>query len=91
MAGHAYPASADDGIAEPGMVLTVRYGDERDTETFVIASQEAEISAPVEICSPDSPLGRAVLGTSRNDTRHFVLPSGVAVSVTLIEARPFVE
>ncbi|MGH3997850.1 MAG: GreA/GreB family elongation factor, partial [Pseudonocardiaceae bacterium] len=31
----------DDGVAEPGMVLTVRYADRDDTETFLLANREA--------------------------------------------------
>src|SRR5690606_11945354 len=34
----------DDGIAEPGMVLTIRYNDTDDTETFLLGSRDAEHS-----------------------------------------------
>ena len=32
----------DDGIAEPGMVLTIRYDDTGDTETFLLGVRGAE-------------------------------------------------
>ncbi len=30
----------DDGVAEPGMVVTIRYEDDRETETFLLAHNE---------------------------------------------------
>jgi transcription elongation factor GreA len=34
----------DDGVVEPGMVLTVRYEGEDDTETFLIASRAGVVT-----------------------------------------------
>lgn len=45
----------DDGIAEPGMVLTVRYDDTGDTETFLLGVRGAEYS-DIEVYSNESPL-----------------------------------
>jgi hypothetical protein len=43
----------DDGIAEPGMVLTVSYAD-GDEETFLLAEREQDAYPDVEVCSPES-------------------------------------
>ena len=34
----------DDGVAEPGMVLTVRYDDTGETETFLLGVRGAEVA-----------------------------------------------
>lgn len=82
-------APPDDGVAEPGMVLTVRYGDSDDTESFLLASREASAGMDMEVYSPESPLGRALLGAAENDTREYPLPGGATMSVTLLKAVPF--
>lgn len=46
----------DDGIAEPGMVLTVRYEDTGEVETFLLGARGAEHGG-VEVYSVHSPLG----------------------------------
>lgn len=81
----------DDGVAEPGMVLTVRYADRDDTETFLLADREAHGYETMEVYSPDSPLGRALLGARENDTRDYFVPDGGTMSVTLVTAKPFRE
>lgn len=81
----------DDGIAEPGMVLTVRYDDENDTETFLLAARDAQVHETMEVYSPDSPLGRALLGAREDDTRDYILPDGSTMKVTMIKAQPFHE
>lgn len=82
----------DDGVAEPGMVLTVRYADRDDTETFLLANREAHhVPETMKVYSPDSPLGRALLGARQNDTRDYFVPDGGTKSVTLVKAKPFRE
>jgi len=50
----------DDGIDEPGMVLTFRFDDTGEIETFLIGLRGAE-EADIEVYSPRSPLGAATL------------------------------
>lgn len=78
----------DDGIAEPGMVLTVSYAD-GDEETFLLAEREQDAYPDVEVCSPDSPLGRALVGATEGEQRDYLLPDGRAMAVTLIRAVPY--
>jgi transcription elongation factor GreA len=79
----------DDGIAEPGMVLTVSFADDGDEETFLLAEREKEVYPDVEICSPDSPLGRALVGAREGEQRRYQLPDGRAMTVTLKRAVPY--
>ncbi|ATY10449.1 transcription elongation factor GreAB [Amycolatopsis sp. AA4] len=77
----------DDGIAEPGMVLTVRY-DDGGVETFLLAARD-EVGGGLEVYSPDSPLGRALHGAKPGEQREYEVPSGALVRVTLVEAYPY--
>lgn len=78
----------DDGIAEPGMVLTVEY-DDGDTETFLLGTRDDAGHGELEAYSPDSPLGRALHGAKPGDRREYRVPSGGAVRVTLLDAKPY--
>ena len=78
----------DDGIAEPGMVLTIRYDDTGDTETFLLGVRGAEYG-DVDVYSNQSPLGAAIEGARPGEHRTYTLPGGAALTVTLLEAVPY--
>jgi transcription elongation GreA/GreB family factor len=78
----------DDGVAEPGMVLTVRYDETADTETFLLGVRGAEYG-DMEVYSVESPLGTAILGARPGERRSFEVPSGATVPVTLVKAVPY--
>lgn len=80
---------ADDGIAEPGMVLKLRYDGDDDVETVLLGSREEGSRADLEVISPNSPLGAALLGARVGDTREYALPDGGRMKVSLISAEPF--
>ncbi len=84
--GHEPP---DDDIAEPGMVLTVRYEVDGHVETFLLADREAAVDDALPICSPRSPLGATLCGAQVGDRRERQLPGGDSVSITLLEAVPY--
>lgn len=80
----------DDGVAEPGMVLTVRYEDDQETETFLLAHyEEGAYPDALMTCSPDSPLGRALPGKRQGETVQCVLPNGQTMEITLLRAVPY--
>ena len=76
----------DDGIAEPGMVLTIRYDDTGDTETFLLSVRGAEYG-DIEVYSNQSPLGAAIAGARPGERRSYTLPSGATLTVTLLRRR----
>ncbi|MBP1820738.1 GreA/GreB family elongation factor [Mycobacterium sp. OAE908] len=78
----------DDGIAEPGMVVTVRYDDTGDTETFLLGVRGAEYGE-MEVYSTHSPLGAAIAGARPGQKRSYSLPSGVTLTVTVLSAVPY--
>jgi len=82
---------ADNGVVEPGMVVTVRFAGDEDTETFLLGSREmASLDAAVEheVYSPKSPLGSAINGSSVGDTVRYTAPTGREVEVEIVAASP---
>lgn len=81
---------ADDGVVEPGMVVTIAYdGDEEDSETFLVGSREEGTHGDLQVYSPQSPLGQAILGGSAGETREYVLPNGATQKVLIVKAKPY--
>ncbi|MEU9604731.1 transcription elongation factor GreA [Streptomyces sp. NPDC048057] len=81
----------DDGVVEPGMVVTIAFdGDEDDTLTFLMASREYA-SSDIETYSPQSPLGTGVDGKKVGDTAQYELPNGKLASVKILAAKPYTD
>jgi transcription elongation factor GreA len=78
------------GMAGPGMVVTVRFEDDEESETFLIGSRE-ETAAALEVYSAASPLGKALDGAKVGETRAYETPNGKTMRVTLQKAEPFHE
>lgn len=78
----------DDGVAEPGMVLTVRYDGSDETETFLLGARGVE-HGDMEVYSTQSPLGTAITGARPGEQCSYRVPSGATVSVTLVDAVPY--
>ncbi len=77
------PASAEDEVA-PGKVVTVRFVDFGDEETFLLGSREEAAHASVEVYSPTSPLGSAVTGCRVGDTATYALANGKQMTVQIV-------
>jgi transcription elongation factor GreA len=75
-------------IAEPGMVLTIRYDDAGETETFLLGRRGAD-DADITVYSMASPLGRAIVGARPGERRIYSIPDERGVLVTLLEAVPY--
>ncbi|WP_307813563.1 GreA/GreB family elongation factor [Streptomyces sp. N35] len=79
----------DDGIVEPGMVVTVAFPDRpQETLTFLMATRELEAHG-MDTYSPGSPLGQAVAGHKPGDTVDYQLPNGTGGVATILAARPY--
>ncbi len=83
-------APADDGTVAPGMVVTVRFTGDDETETFLLGSREMAGLDTVdhEIYSPKSPLGSAIAGRSVGETVTFETPTGRTMDVEILDATP---
>ena len=78
----------NDGIAEPGMVLTIRHHSTGDTDTFLLGVNDAEF-ADIAVYSIQSPLGAAIAGARPGERRTYHLSTGDALAVTLLKAVPY--
>lgn len=82
-------APPDDGVAEPGMVLTVRFDDTAETTTFLLSVRHASDPTGLDVYSPESPLGAALCGATEGDHLTYTVPDGGTVRVTLVRAVPY--
>jgi len=86
------PAAGSDEIV-PGVSVTIYYDDDPDdTDTFLLGSRELvglDDSVDVEVFSPQSPLGAAILGHRVGETVRYIAPTGKPIEVTILEVDPF--
>jgi transcription elongation factor GreA len=75
-------AAAGDKVAT-GVVVTLRYVGDDDTERYLIGSIE-ERREGVSVISPNSPLGQALLGHKAGDKVTYDAPSG-QLAVEIVE------
>ncbi|PID96142.1 MAG: transcription elongation factor GreA [Actinomycetales bacterium] len=77
----------DDGVVEPGMVVTVEmFGDE---ETFLLGHREIQGHTDLQVFSSASPLGSAVNGRSVGETVSYEAPSGKTIEVKILQTSPY--
>jgi transcription elongation factor GreA len=81
---------ADDGVVEPGMQVTYRFVGEQDKETFLLAAREMEdTTAGLQVFSPQSPLGSAIIGAKKGETVSYQAPNGKELKVEIVDAVPY--
>ena len=82
-------APSADAVA-PGTVVTIYFDDDKsDTETFLLGSREIAATTDYTVYSPESALGKAILGASSGQTVTYTAPSGADIKVTVVEFAPF--
>jgi transcription elongation factor GreA len=79
-------APADDGVVEPGMVVTVDLAGEE--LTFLLGSREVS-EASLDVYSEKSPLGAAINGHKAGDSTSYTAPNGKQVPVKVLHAKPY--
>lgn len=67
-----------------GSRVQLRFGADEEAETFLVGVLE-EADGAVEVITPASPLGKALLGARRGDEVAYRAASGVALSATLVD------
>ncbi|AXT85802.1 transcription elongation factor GreA [Aeromicrobium sp. A1-2] len=83
---------ADDGLVEAGMIVTIRFKGDKNTEQFLLGSREflsMDSSVDIDVYSPTSPLGVAILGKKPGDKASYETPNGNSISVEIVDAKPF--
>jgi transcription elongation factor GreA len=81
-------APVDTDRARAGTVVTIRFEGDDDEETFLLGSREEHIEG-LQIYSPSSPLGVAVLGHGAGDVVTYQTPRGATMQVTVVKVEPF--
>ena len=80
----------DDGVVEPGMKVTTRFVGDTATEVFLLGAREmAETTEDLQVFSPQSPLGSAIIGFTRGETVTYEAPNGKKLKVEIVEAVPY--
>ena len=80
-------APPDDGVVEPGMLVTARLAG--DEVRFLLGSREVAGDG-IEVYSEKSPLGSAILGKRAGDTATYTTPNGKELDVEILDAKPYV-
>lgn len=76
----------DDGVVEPGMVVTIdMFGDEL---RFLLGSREIH-GEDIEVYSEKSPLGEAILGKKAGESASYQAPNGKTIDVKILAAKPY--
>lgn len=78
---------ADDGVVEPGMMVTAEIAGERSE--FLLGSRLAGAGMGVEVYSPDAPLGEAIMGAKKGQTVSYYAPNGREIKVKILDAVPY--
>ena len=84
------PTNASEVV--PGTLVTIAFdGDESDTDTFLLGSREllGLDDVDVDVYSPQSPLGAAILGKSEGDTASYEAPNGRTINVTVVKVEAY--
>ena len=78
---------SDDGVVEPGMVVTAEVaGDEM---VFLLGSREIAGTADIDVFSPTSPLGAAILGRREGEKTSYTAPNGREIAVEIIKVETY--
>ena len=90
LSGATTEASADDQTVSAGKVVSYRYDGDDNDESFLLGAREiAEDHTDIEVYSPESPLGAAMLGHKAGETVDFEQPNGKVAKIEIISAVPF--
>lgn len=82
------PEAEHDEVAH-GKVVTIRFTAFDEEETFLLGSREEAAHASIEVYSPTSPLGAAVLGKRVGDSASYTLANGKEMAVEVVKVEPY--
>jgi transcription elongation factor GreA len=75
--------SAGTDSVQHGSIVSITYEGDDEPERFLVGSIE-ERHGDIDVISPGSPLGKAVIGASVGDTIEFVAPMGARLKVKVV-------
>jgi len=79
----------DDGVVEPGMVVEIKFDDDSGSEKFLLGAREmAGPNSDLQVYSPQSPMGSALIGHKKGETVDYEAPNGKTLQVEIVDAAP---
>jgi transcription elongation factor GreA len=80
----------NDGVVEPGMVVTIRFTGDEETEKFLLGAREnLSEGDKLTVYSPQSAMGAAIHGRSKGEQVSYRTPTGKEIQVDIIDAVPY--
>jgi transcription elongation factor GreA len=79
-----------DGVVSQGMVVTVNFPDLDDTETFLLGSREEAAHTSIDVYSPTSPMGAAVMNQEVGAEIEYETPNGKTLRIKIVAAELYV-
>ena len=80
-------APKDDGVVEPGMVVTISMA--RKERTFLLGNREIADGDDLEVYSSESPMGSSIHGSKVGDTVDYTAPNGKSFPIEILKATPY--
>ncbi|HEX6418253.1 MAG TPA: GreA/GreB family elongation factor, partial [Acidimicrobiales bacterium] len=75
--------NGDSDVVSPGSVVGIRYEGDDEVEQYLVGSIE-ERHDDLDVISPKSPLGEALLGSAPGDAVSFTAPTGAQLTVEVV-------
>ncbi len=76
------------GIVEAGTVVTITLNG--NEQTFLLGSQEIAETTELDVFSPDSPLGKAIIGLAIGAETAYKAPNGKEFAVKVLNVQTFI-
>ena len=73
-----------DGVVKAGTVVGIRYEGDDDVERYLLGSIEERHEEGLDVMSPGSPLGEALLGHEVGDEVEYETPTGAKLRVEIV-------
>jgi transcription elongation factor GreA len=75
----------DDGVIKPGKLVTLRYEQDEEPETYLLGLRE-ERGGTHDILTPESPIGQALVGHVAGETLIAKVPAGeLRIEIVAVE------
>ena len=71
------------GTVAAGSVVEIRFEGDDDTERYLLGSVE-ERADDLDVVSPGSPMGEALIGATAGDTVTYTTPTGATLRVEVV-------
>lgn len=82
----------DDGLVEPGMIISVLFAGDDEPTSFLLAQRDlagGQDDLELDVYSPTTPLGMSIIGKYAGDTFAYTTPGGKSISGAIVTAVPY--